>query len=691
MKVKSSKKRKLLIGLCIVLISTVLITAGILKLIKDSRVDSSVEVLEKSKISNLFNIRQEEDEGGEGYTIESPASSFSSADPTSTSTPSSENRDVKSTSVKNADKEDTNPATSENEPTTVVDNNEQTENNKNDENTVVPSEDNKEEVENPTITPEENLPESNKENGHTITIKNSIPGHIYIAYQVFEGELSERIVIRDGKEVTEKILSNIEWGIGLKEHGEEIISLLKEKNPALYNGVITAEDVALALHNNKAYVDEFTVLVGNFIKEHNILASGNTSGNGYKITGLDSGYYIVIDSQINPTDDSYSRYLIDVVSDVTMEVKSTISTLRKTVAQKNVKDSSENGIDETRNTATYYGEENKQCDIVFNLIAKIPDDITGYSKYDYTIIDIVDEGFDLQRDENSKVIMTMKIGDKVYTQSEINYTVEEIKVTEENYADIQKELKLEDKGFEFYKEKTILKIDIVDLLNQIKDGKISQAAEAVFEYHARLNGKHNVGYEENINTAHLIYSDNPNEPDSTSKTTSAITYTYSIELEIEKTNKEGQLLPDAEFEIYNEDKELIATIATNSEGEAMGFATYNSLGSGKYYIREVKSPEGYNKLREDIEITIDAVLKDDGTIEWTVSNKENSLITATIKIKEVLDGENKILVPYVSLSVQNTSGFQLPITGGVGTVIFTVVGLSIMALAVVALKSNKKK
>lgn len=702
MKVKSSKKRKILAVLCVVLISTLLITAGILKLIKDSRIDSSVEVLEKSKISNLFNIRQEEEEDDdEGFTIASPARSSNGTTTTSTSTPTSTGGNAQATSEKSIANADSNPVVSDPEPTTVVENtnnNDQSGSNNNEKVPVIPSDDNNtEDVNTPTI-PNEDPVEDNKTDGHTITIKNSVPGHIYTAYQVFAGDLYEHQIIKDGKEVTEKVLSNIEWGAEFEPYGNDIIALLKEKNSALYNGVETAEDIAQALHNNKAYVDEFTVIVGDFIKSHDIAASGSTSGNDYKISGLNSGYYIVIDSQINPTDDSYSRYLIDVISDVTMEVKSTISTLRKTVAQKNVKDSSENGIDETRNTAIYYGEENKQYDIVFNLIAKMPDDITGYSKYNYTIVDIVDEGFDLQRDEKSNVIVTMKIGDKVYSQTEINYTVEEIKITEENYENIKDELKLEDEGFEYYKEKTILKIDIVDLLDQIKDGKITPAAEVVFEYNARLNDRHNVGYEENVNAAHLIYSDNPHEEDSTSKTTSAITYTYSIDLEISKIGKlnadeEKVFLPGAKFEIYHSsDKENpIATITTNSEGEAIGFASYSSLGSGTYYIREVESPDGYNKLREDIEITIDAVLKDDNSIEWKVSNKENALVAAIIKTKIVGEGEDKVVVPYVSLEVQNTSGFQLPITGGVGTILFTVIGLSLMIIAAVSLKSNKKK
>ena len=44
-----------------------------------------------------------------------------------------------------------------------------------------------------------------------------------------------------------------------------------------------------------------------------------------------------------------------------------------------------------------------------------------------------------------------------------------------------------------------------------------------------------------------------------------------------------------------------------------------------------------------------------------------------------------------TVKVKNTSGIQLPITGGTGTVIFTVVGIALMVGAVVLLVVSRKK
>ena len=44
-----------------------------------------------------------------------------------------------------------------------------------------------------------------------------------------------------------------------------------------------------------------------------------------------------------------------------------------------------------------------------------------------------------------------------------------------------------------------------------------------------------------------------------------------------------------------------------------------------------------------------------------------------------------------TVDVANNSGIQLPVTGGTGTVIFTVIGIALMAGAVVLLVFSRKK
>ncbi len=550
---------------------------------------------------------------------------------------------------------------------------------------------------------------------YTITVDNDNSGHTYNSYQVFQGDYSEK-VDDEGNKIP--ILSNIEWGIELqkeveagKTHGDEIIELLKEKNPELYKNCTTADDVARELQgkdNDGDIIREFTDVVGKYILDNDISITKGTSelvDDNYKIENLDPGYYIVIDAEANPKDDAYSRYLIDVVQNVTMEPKTSTPKLNKKVIGNNLKTLVEESyvVDDKRNTATYKAPSEiynaEDYDIEFELKSYIPNP-DGYSSYKFEIVDILSKGFEYDR--NSIKVM---LGSTEYPKTRVNelgetvnnYTIIDVVITESNYETYKNYFEEEGKEYiDGYAEsqygKTIILIEINDLVEQLKVGVVQKAQDVIVTYNAKLNGKGEVGNTPNINEAYLKYSNNPYNNAQITRTTTQTTYTYTIDLDVSKiaelksTTDEMEYLEGAEFEIYNvpntvEERVPIATITTNELGQAL----YSSLGAGTYYLKEVKAPEGYNKLREEIEIEISATCDEVGTITWTVEEKNNNgLIYAQIVEKE------GTTIPEIKLQVENTSGFQLPVTGGKGTVIFTVIGLSIMVIVVIYLKVNKK-
>ena len=458
MKKRSIKNKKILVAIGIVTVCTILITAGILKLVNNSTTESSVESLEKSKISNLFNIRQaegEEDESSsERVTYRTASNSESSTNDrgtieqsttqrtttkqtTSSKTPSST---TPSTPPSSGDTTQTpitpNPSEKPNEPST--------DNNTNQPN---PPED--------TTTPEVT-------SGYTITIDNAIKGHVYEAYQIFQGSLYEKV---EGEE-TKKVLSDIKWGTSFEVYADDIISKLKEKYAleGSYDNCKTAADVADVLAQNESHAKEFSIIIGKIIEDKKIDTTHRTTGDTYKITGLEAGYYIVVDSQIADKDDAYSRYFLNVVSNVTMEVKSIVPHLGKTISG-GVK------IDNTHNTETYYGKENEIYGLTFNLQAMIPTNQTKngennhskeylaeYENYEYYIVDIIDKGFDLYKDVNGKVAVVAK--DKDGEPLDIDFSVEEVELTEANKL----EYKLDD--ITPYVGKKVFKITINDIKKQ---------------------------------------------------------------------------------------------------------------------------------------------------------------------------------------------------------------------------------
>lgn len=718
MKIKGSKKNKIIAAAGIALISTVLIAVGIVGLVKSSKSESSVEVLEKSKISNLFNIKQAEgDLDDESSSSSSSSRTTSSQSRASTSSGSSTSTSTSSRAPSRTQQKSNVQSTTTSKPssTAPVTSDVQMPSNVDSEIPTTPTTPTTPEPTPATTTPEPTpivsdvQPPSNSGSetpaasssatgGYTITINNSISNHIYKAYQIFTGDLHE------------KVLSNIEWTPKFEAYGIDIINELEAYCEEVYKEKIfenckTAAELANILSTSErkeSLASQFTKIVGDKIEKNNIeteyFATGSSS---CKISGLEAGYYMVVDTNINSKDDSYSKYLLDVAGNVDMEIKAIKPSLNKKV-------SGGGKIDDTHNTSTCYPDGYKvdgkmPYEIKFTLEARIPTNqsekykekdkefLAEYDNYEYTIVDIVDEGFDLLENSGEKKIeftvkKTVKGNDETSVDTVLDIPYDFAYINTGDEANLTKyNLSTDLKGSN--KKVFIIALNVKEL---VANNKVNPGDTIKFEYNARLNGNHKTGSEPNVNEAYLIYSDNPYNKDSKSQTTNAPTYTYSIDLELLKTEKgKTDLLSGAKFEIYGstadgKKESFIEEIQTTKDDESgkVKSAEYNSLGIGKYYITETKAPEGYNTLNEDIVLEVLCEEVKDGIPQWKIKfSSPNNLVK---KVNE--ENLNKI-----SLQVENTTGFVLPTTGGIGTVIFTVVGLSMMATAAIALKSNKKE
>ena len=97
--------------------------------------------------------------------------------------------------------------------------------------------------------------------------------------------------------------------------------------------------------------------------------------------------------------------------------------------------------------------------------------------------------------------------------------------------------------------------------------------------------------------------------------------------------------------------------------DASGKFTIQGLDSDTYYLTETKAPDGYNKLKDAVKITI----ANDGKV--TVNNG-----TANVDTVEI----------------ENKTGAEMPSTGGIGTTVFYVVG-GILAVGAAVLLVTKKR
>lgn len=192
------------------------------------------------------------------------------------------------------------------------------------------------------------------------------------------------------------------------------------------------------------------------------------------------------------------------------------------------------------------------------------------------------------------------------------------------------------------------------------------------------------------NTAKLSYSNNPYATTDSHKdaTADAKIYTYGIRITKVDSDDDSILLPGAEFTVsLSEDgrdpisfvrtgdgtyrraetaETGVTTVTVGSAGDAQGNLTLSGLDAGTYYLTETKAPDGYNKLGSPVEITITDTDPADGIVNDGAGGADGA------------DG-------YVEQRVENSDGFQLPTTGGIGTVLFTAGGVLLMGLGVIVL------
>ncbi|SHI45553.1 SpaA isopeptide-forming pilin-related protein [Pseudobutyrivibrio xylanivorans] len=111
--------------------------------------------------------------------------------------------------------------------------------------------------------------------------------------------------------------------------------------------------------------------------------------------------------------------------------------------------------------------------------------------------------------------------------------------------------------------------------------------------------------------------------------------------------------------------------------------TVTGLDEGNYILMETRAPSGYNSLAEDILFTINRI--DDETAQLEFNGSLCGFYDGYDNSKQLI--ENGI----ISLRVLNYKGLTLPSTGGIGILLFTVIGISIMSSALVLMVVRQRR
>lgn len=352
---------------------------------------------------------------------------------------------------------------------------------------------------------------------------------------------------------------------------------------------------------DKSRAKEFAEKAYKYAKDNNNITPTMTkkaTSTSVVFDNLDLGYYLV-DSSVGAL-----LHLTTTNPTATVNEKNTLNPN----VDKNV----------LENSTGVYGKEND--DIIGSTINYKSTITTGAGYGSYVLYDKMDKG--LTFNVNSVIV---KIGDDVVNAN--NYVVK-TNVTDYTFV------------IEFNDE---------FILKQPKNTNID------VYYTATLNKDATIEGDGNINETFLKYGNNI-----TTDKKKTITYTYAFE--IIKTNKEGVELTGAEFilldKLGNEIKVILKDeetktyrIATGNEigvNIKVGKATIEGLDKDSYKLKEVVSPEGYNKLTSPV--------------EFSVNGKTNDTIERT------------------RVNVINYTGSELPETGGIGTKLFITSGLSLVLI-----------
>ncbi len=166
--------------------------------------------------------------------------------------------------------------------------------------------------------------------------------------------------------------------------------------------------------------------------------------------------------------------------------------------------------------------------------------------------------------------------------------------------------------------------------------------------------------------------------------------TYSLQLnKIDGEN--GKKLEGAEFSLTKEGDTVKEELKTNEEGFVV---IDNIIPKAVYFLEETKAPNNYEKLGKKIVFSID----DDG--KFIALDKKAYPETDFIHVSLDIDANNSEDLVYgiyndsAHLYVKNkTIGYILPETGGVGTGVYTLLGIIMMAtsIAIIAIRKMVKR
>ena len=387
-------------------------------------------------------------------------------------------------------------------------------------------------------------------------------------------------------------------------------------------------------------------------------------------------------------DNAYTKYILQVVDNVTVTAK----TDKPAIALK-VKENNDATYQNTWNDAADY---NKSNSVPYRIVSIVPD-MTYFDTYYYQITDTISSGSTF--DAGSAKVYYVPSGSAMYT-------VETASGTGAGGTQLTSGFTVSSTGTGF----TVTFNDLSATTNVPALG----GGYIVVEYTATLNSSAVVGNPGNPSEVYLTYSNNPNNADGTGTGVTpkdeVVVYTFTLPMNKVNNDATPLALTGATFAIFTSQTD--ATTAAADPLTAANFATaltfsgsagsytratsggytladngsgaysISGLDQGTYYLVEIAAPAGYNRVATPVTVVIDSSYNDGSRSSAYVDGHIPDATNDQLAGVTVNGG--------TQLTVVNQAGVTLPETGGVGTKAFVVGGLALILLALILMIAKKR-
>ena len=376
---------------------------------------------------------------------------------------------------------------------------------------------------------------------------------------------------------------------------------------------------------------------------------------------LGAGYYLVA-GEAKPTDGE-PQTLVAACALTTADKQANVTAKlgAPTIEKKIV-----SGSDEVAKHSANIGDS-----VTFRIRCKVPD-MTGYSAYTFVIHDTLSKGLN-----NGKTSPTLKqaiLADGATATTGTSITSYCVVADDGTSSSEEKKFKI-----------------TVDL----KAASATAGKYVVIDYTVPLNNSALTTLVE-TNKAYLEYSSDPYNSNSTNKTAEKTVYVSDFDIVIDKVDGGNQeKLQNVQFKLYNDsnqfykvstDQETQGVVTWGTEDEATivttdgsGSGSFKGLAAGTYYLKEIKTNDGYNLLSDPVKVVITDGCDASGRHDSSSATFNGAPATPNTASNVSFTG-----------TIANNKGEKLPETGGIGTTIFYIVGGALMIGALVLLLTKKK-